>query len=103
MSATTFSNHAPINFQNSETVASWDAGQDFGHHEAIIKKGSRYHLYESYNSGMCYGSHEPKTSRTYIFGCETREEMISFLRRKIAESPWVNDLLSDLGDPGDDA
>lgn len=89
----TFANHAPIRFwgefeitlsDNAELEAEkiksvgryiddyvdclWDANKDFGHHDIeyyTCKSGKRIY-FASYNSGETYGSHEPRTRRTYL-------------------------------------
>ncbi len=89
----TFSNHAPIRFWGEfeitlsddlkleqDKIASvgeyiddyvgvlWDGHRDFGHHdvEYYICKSRKRIYFSSYNSGESYGSHEPRTSRTYL-------------------------------------
>ena len=78
----TFSNHAPIRFwgdfdQPAEEAGKyiddyvyvlWDGQRDFGHHDIeyyICKSGKRIY-FSSYNSGESYGSHSPRTTRTYL-------------------------------------
>lgn len=89
----TFSNHAPIRFwgefeitpsddpkleqviiksvgqyTDDYTDTLWDGRRDFGHHDIefyTCKSGKRIY-FASYNSGESYGSHSPRTTRTYL-------------------------------------
>lgn len=65
----TFSNHSPIRIADPDQVETvWSSGQDFGHHRLkryTTKRGKALY-WASYNSGQCYGSHEPATVRTYL-------------------------------------
>ncbi len=87
----TFSNHAPIRFWgefdamvieaakkemkygpgdrlDDYVEILWDARKDFGHHDIeyyICKSGKRIY-FASFNSGESYGTHSPRTRRTYL-------------------------------------
>jgi hypothetical protein len=82
----TFSNHPPVRFWgefnrdetsnkrqdgdylNDYVDTLWDARKDYGHHDIeyyVCKSGKRIY-FASYNSGESYGSHSPRTTRTYL-------------------------------------
>lgn len=109
-----FQNHSPINFQNAEKVAEVDYSPDFGHNYYRLMKGQRFHLFHSHNSGMDYG-HGTTTTKTYLFGARTLDEVRAWLREKATASAaggfssyeenfdFAARMLEDLGDEGDEA
>lgn len=109
MAATTFENHAPINFERAEEVARYwrDGGvyDGIGHSVVRIMKGKLYHVYSSYSSGCDYGS-GTHTTRRYLYGCRTREELICWLLEQLGDEDrvrWANGLLADLDYEGEAA
>jgi hypothetical protein len=61
-------NYAPGDRIDDYTSYLWDANKDFGHHDIeyyVCKSGKRIY-FASYNSGESYGSHNPRTTRTYL-------------------------------------
>ena len=106
-----FGNHSPLNIENAETVAAWDAHHDFGHYRLIAVQGTMYHVYSSANSGCTYNGRDPETVRTYLFGCRTKEELIAWLLQRIKQHDdygdipvaAYNELLTDLGYEGEPA
>jgi hypothetical protein len=107
MEPTKFDNHAPINFENAETLASseHDGGvySGIGYDDWYIKKGKMIHFYHEASSGCEYNG-ETDRLRVYLFGSRTIEEMIQFLLDKLPGDEGegltpriINDLLTDLG------
>jgi len=121
---TTFENHAPINFGGAETVAEYstDGGvyNRIGHFFVRIEHGKMFHVWQSHNSGCDYGQ-GTHTTRKYLFGCRTRDELIAWLLKQLKalegkteygfpvrpgrfDAPtWANDLLVELEYEGEEA
>lgn len=76
----TFTNRLPIRIpesRESEIKTIWDGNQDFGHNKIIsydCKNGKKI-FWHSYNSGMFYGNHEPKTKRSFLKNLDAVREI----------------------------
>ena len=103
----TFQNHAPINYENADIETAWSAYQNFGHHDIDVIIGKRLHIYDTCNSGCTYNGHEPSTTRTYLFGAKTKEEVIAWVLGLEGEDVLTqnqkNDLLLWAGYIGEEA
>ncbi len=109
-----FTNHSPINFTNAEQVAEVNYSPDFGHNYYRLMKGRMFHLFHSSNSGFDCGK-GTTTTKTYLFGARTLDEIKSWLREKAkahttqAFSSYEEDydfaakMLEKLGDEGEEA
>lgn len=109
-----FENHSPIDFQNAKIVAEINYYPDFGHNYYRLMKGRQFHLFHSRNSGMDYGR-GTTTTKTYLFGARTLDEMKAWLREKAAANAaggftsyeedytFAAEMLERLGDEGEEA
>lgn len=109
-----FQNHSPINVDNAEKIAEVNYYPDFGHNYYRLVAGGKFHLFHSSNSGMDYGR-GTTTTKTYLFGARTLDEVKAWLREKAAQNAtssftsyeedfdFAAKMLEALGDEGEEA
>ena len=101
-----FDNHAPINMDSAEEIAS--ASRDGGAYDGIgyntyqVWHGSRFHLTHKHSDG-CERNNKVHRISEHLGCWETKEELCEFLSSQHAGEWWSNEILDDLGFKGEEA